>query len=68
MPRSVGIQAVGEDEHAGGRGGEGPLQVHPLLPHPDQPADLHEEHGGDGPGRPGASSCNPEVLAVHERR
>ena len=43
MPRSVGIQAVGEDEHAGGRGGEGPLQVHPLLPHPDQPADLHEE-------------------------
>ena len=68
MSGSTGIQAVGEDEHAGGRGGEGPLQVHPLLPHPDQPADLHAEHGGDGPGGPGASSSNPKVLAVHQRR
>ena len=50
MPGSAGVQTAGEDEHASGRGGEGPLQVHPLLPHPDQPADLHEEHGGDGPG------------------
>ena len=68
MSGSVGIQASCEDEHARGRGGESPLQVHSLLPHPDQPADLHEEHGGDGPGGPGAPSCNPEVLAVHERR
>ena len=68
MPGSAGVQTAGEDEHAGGRGGQSPLQVHPVLPHKDQPADLHEEHGGDGPGRPGAAGRHPEVLAVHEGR
>ena len=68
VSRPAGLQEAGQDEHAGGRGGEGSLQVDAVLPDPDQPADLHEEHGGDGPGRPGASCGNPEVMAVHERR
>ena len=56
MPGSAGVQAPGEDEHAGGRGGEGALQVHPFCADQDQPADLYAKHGGDGPSGPGIHS------------
>ena len=65
VSRPAGLQAAGQDEHARGRGGQGPLQVHPLLPHPHQPTDLHAEHGGDGPGGPRAEGGHTEVVALH---
>ena len=42
MPGPVGLQTPGPDEHAGRRGGEGPLHEHPLRSRQSQPQHLHQ--------------------------
>jgi hypothetical protein len=42
VPGPVGLQAAGPHEHAGRRGGQGPLHEHALRPRQSQPQHFHQ--------------------------
>ena len=64
MSRPVGVQALGQDEHACRRGGEGPFQDNSVRPDSNKSADIHAKYGRDGSS--GSGNKNKFISDLHD--